>query len=93
METSRFDAEAWKAQRGIDESEMTRYAMVSSLEKELRPGMPRERVLELLGPPDSSAGDGSIDTYLLGIGFSPDPQYLKLTYKDGRLVSTSRRVL
>ncbi len=93
MQTSRFDSEAWKAQRGVDETNMTRYAMVSSLERELHPGMPRERVLELLGPPDSSAEDGSADTYLLGIGFSPDPQYLKLTYKNGLLVSNARLVL
>lgn len=87
MQATQFDSAAWKAQRGVDETEMTRVGMVPRLENVLRPGMSREKVLERLGPPDESTSDGSVDTYLLGIGFSPDPQYYRLTYKDGRLIS------
>lgn len=87
MQPTQFDSAAWKAQRGVDEAEMTRVGMVSRLENVLRPGMTREEVLERLGPPDDSTSDGSVDTYLLGIGFSPDPQYYRLTYQGGRLIS------
>lgn len=93
MQTAQFDSAAWKSQRGIPESEITRDSMVPELEQVLRPGMTRVDVLELLGPPDDSTNDGSVDTYLLGIGMSPDPQYYKLTYKDGVLVSSRKLVL
>jgi hypothetical protein len=92
MQSEKFDSAAWKSERGMSEADMTRVGMLSKLEKELKPGMPREDVLELLGPPDDSTKDGSVDTYLLGIGMSPDPQYYKLTYKDGALTSSKRLV-
>lgn len=93
MHSEKFDSTAWKSERGMSESRMTRDNMVPELEKVLRPGMTKEQVLELLGPPDDSTKDGSIHTYLLGIGMSPDPQYYKLTYKDGILVSHKKILL
>ena len=84
----RFDADAWKAQRGVADEKNQRNAMAVAAREQLRAGMTRAEVVALLGEPDSVRQDGAVEVY--AIGASPlgiDSQYLELTYRDGRLAS------
>lgn len=87
--STRFDAAAWKSQRGVPEQKNLRNGMAVAAREQLRVGMTREAVVALLGEPDFRKDAGRIDVY--AIGASPlgiDPQYLELTYRDGRLASS-----
>lgn len=79
-----FDAAAWRAQRGAPENENSRFGMVEAMRHHVHPGMTREAVLEVLGPPDG-AGE-STDSYVLGMGWAGlDGNYLYLDYENGVL--------
>jgi hypothetical protein len=62
----RFDAEVWRAQHGTPALEQVnpRGDMVADLRERLEPGTDRERVVELLGPPEFQVG--ATDRYELG---------------------------
>ena len=62
-----FDSVVWRAQAGVV-SGNRRFGMIADLEaSKLRPGMTREEVYALLGPPESSRPGR--DTWELGIRF------------------------
>lgn len=62
-----FDPAVWRAQAGVV-SGNRRFGMIADLEaSKLRPGMTREEVYALLGPPESS-GPGR-DTWELGVRY------------------------
>lgn len=84
-----FDADVWKAQ--TDESfdgNNPRAGMVGELQREhLVEGTPRERVHDLLGPPESIQGD--IDLYELGRSSTGvDYEQLAIVYEDDRVART-----
>ncbi|GAB2512375.1 hypothetical protein [Lysobacter humi (ex Lee et al. 2017)] len=84
---SRFDSEAWKAQRGVPDARNRRNDMAVAARARLHVGMTRAQVIELLGDPDSRK-TGGIEVYALGASpLGIDPQYLELTYRDGRLAA------
>ncbi|MGL6290946.1 MAG: hypothetical protein ACRC2H_09685 [Silanimonas sp.] len=79
-----FDAAEWRAQRGTPENENSRFGMVEAMRHHVHPGMTREAVLDLLGPPDAAEPAG--DLYVLGIGWGGiDGNYLYLDYENGVL--------
>ena len=84
----RFDAEVWRAQHDTPalNEENPRGAMAAELRHEiLTPGMPRDRVLELLGPPEFEV-DGA-DHYELGrTPLGASYEQLAIVYADGLLV-------
>ncbi len=64
-----FNAEQWKAQRGVEASENARQGMIPELEKILRAGMSREEVIALLGEPDIKENNRfEYELGLLGFG-------------------------
>lgn len=86
--STRFDSTLWKSQRGVPDEKNRRNDMAVAAREQLRVGMTREAVLAILGEPDSRKSDDTIDVY--AVGASPlgiDPQYLELTYRNGRLAS------
>jgi hypothetical protein len=87
-----FDAGVWKAQ-GDDEfdGDNPRAGMVGELQREhLIAGTPRERVRDLLGPPESVGGD--TDLYELGRSATGvDYEQLAVVYEDGRVARTLLR--
>ncbi len=87
MTDSKFDADAWKAQKGVKTSENRRAALVPALERELRVGMTRDEVRALLGEPDSTTDQS--DTYRLGVApLGIDPEFYRITYDaQGRVAS------
>jgi hypothetical protein len=84
-----FDPDVWKAQRDEDfDGDNPRAGMVGELRREhLVEGTPRERVHDLLGPPESVRGDS--DLYELGRSATGvDYEQLAVVYEDGRLAGT-----
>jgi hypothetical protein len=91
MTDSKFDSDAWKAQKGAKITENRRAALVPALEREMRVGMTRNEVRELLGEPDSTT-DRS-DTYRLGVApFGIDPEFYRITYDAQGRVTTFRLI-
>lgn len=87
---SGFDSAAWKAQRGVPYEKNSRNAMVVAARDRLHVGMTRDEVVALLGEPDSRKQDGAVEVYAVGTsGLAIDAQFLELTYRDGRLVSSA----
>lgn len=83
--TPAFDPVVWRAQAGVV-SGNRRFGMIADLEAgKLRPGMTREEVYALLGPPEAS-GPGR-DTWELGIRtFGMDHESYDVRYgPDGRV--------
>jgi hypothetical protein len=81
-----FDADVWKAQREQDfDGDNPRAGMVGELQREhLVEGTPRERVHDLLGPPESVRGE--TDLYELGRSATGvDYEQLAVVYEDGGL--------
>ncbi len=84
---SRFDSAAWQAQRGAEPQQNRRGAMLPALQQALRPGMARDEVIALLGPPDRHDAAAGSDVYELGVsGYGVDEAYYQLDYRDGKLV-------
>jgi hypothetical protein len=84
-----FDAGLWKAQRDEDfDGDNPRAGMVGQLQREhLVEGTLRERVHDLLGPPESVRGD--TDLYELGRSATGvDYEQLAIVYEDGRVATT-----
>jgi hypothetical protein len=84
-----FDAGVWKAQREEDfDADNPRAGMVGELQREhLVEGTPRDRVRDLLGPPESVRGDS--DLYELGRSATGvDYEQLAIVYEDGRVART-----
>ena len=84
-----FDAGLWKAQRDEDfDGDNPRAGMVGELQREhLVEGTLRERVHDLLGPPESVRGD--TDLYELGRSATGvDYEQLAIVYEDGRVATT-----
>jgi hypothetical protein len=84
-----FDAGVWKAQREEDfDADNPRAGMVGELQREhLVEGTPRERVHDLLGPPESVRGDS--DLYELGRSATGvDYEQLAIVYEHGRVART-----
>jgi outer membrane protein assembly factor BamE (lipoprotein component of BamABCDE complex) len=76
-----FDAAYWRSQRGVPENDNGRFGMVEAMRHHVHPGMTREAVLALLGPPDATEPAG--DLYILGIGWGGiDGNYLYLDYEN-----------
>jgi hypothetical protein len=83
-----FTPEAWRAERGEEDPlENDRGTMVSEVLDLLRPGMSRDEVLALLGPPDSER-DGML-VYEIGASpFGVDTEALRVAFgASGRLVA------
>jgi hypothetical protein len=84
----RFDADLWQAQRATPALEQVnpRGEMVADLQREhLERGTDRERVLELLGPPEFQVGD--TDHYELGRSpFGASFEQLAIEYDANTLV-------
>jgi hypothetical protein len=85
-----FDAELWRAQHGTPALEQVnpRGDMAAELREEhLVPGTGRDRVLELLGPPEFQVGD--TDRYELGRSpFGASYEQLAIEYDDDAIVRT-----
>ena len=65
-DNSRFDAETWKSGANRAKSN-PRYEMADAVVKQqIKPGMTREQVVALLGPPDRQQADNY--SYLIGAG-------------------------
>ncbi len=87
--TSAFDSEKWKANSGCSASN-PRWHMRRDAEARLTPGLTREAVLELLGPPDAMEPDEML--YCLGFwsGLRMDPDHLHVWFDGtGRLASSA----
>lgn len=89
MQKDSFDANTWKAQRGVSAKDNKRIDMVPKLEASVRVGMPRADVIALLGEPDSHNRETDADRYFLGLPLGPDEQYYEIRYLNG-VVSTLR---
>lgn len=93
QQTTHFDSETWKAQRGAAADQNKRGTMVAALEQAVRVGMPRHEVIALLGEPDATeATDAQTDSYELGV--SPvgiDEEVYEVTYRDGVVASMQWR--
>ena len=84
-----FDATVWKAQRDEDfEGDNPRAGMVGELQRNhLVEGTPRERIHDLLGPPESVRGE--TDLYELGRSATGvDYEQLAIVYEDDELART-----
>lgn len=84
-----FDATVWKAQRDEDfDGDNPRAAMVGELQREhLAEGTARDRVHDLLGPPESV--DGDTELYELGRSATGvDYEQLAIVYEDDRIART-----
>lgn len=82
-----FDSTVWKTQRGLDSgSANPRAAMLPVLQRDiLKPGVTRDRVQDLLGPPDRSRE--GVDYYDLGRStFGPSDEELAVEYRDDALL-------
>lgn len=87
-DNSKFNSTVWKEQRGVELRENKRLAMLDDLEHKLHPGMNREEVLALLGPPDSRDAMKSVDIYEVGISsVGIDGEVYRIVYQNGKLVS------
>lgn len=86
--TTNFDSNAWKSQRGVGARDNQRGGMVSSVEKAVQAGMSREDVIRLLGEPDSSDAATATDVYELGVArYGIDEEFYEITYRDGKVAS------
>ena len=86
--TPQFDSNAWKSQRGADARQNQRGTMVSSVEKAVHEGMPREEVIALLGEPDHSDAATATDQYELGVAqYGVDEEFYEIVYRDGKVAS------
>ena len=86
-----FDSQTWKANADCSPSN-PRWDMRKQAQALLTPGLPRETVLALLGPPDAVQRDEIL--YCLGFwsGFRIDPDYLHV-WLDGAGRVTGSAVL
>lgn len=79
MNDERFDAQAWKSQRGVSARTNTRAAHVAALSRMLRQGMAREDVHRLFGEPD--AHTEKADIHRMGIApFGIDQESYQIIY-------------
>lgn len=87
-ETATFDSAAWKSQRGAKPLDNKRGSMVPALAKTITDGMTRDEVIMVLGEPDSSNAETSVDIYELGVSDAGiDEEYYEIRYQDGRVAS------
>jgi outer membrane protein assembly factor BamE (lipoprotein component of BamABCDE complex) len=92
QQTTHFDAETWKAQRGAAADQNRRGTMVEALEQAVRVGMRRNEVIALLGEPDASDAQTQTDTYELGVSpLGIDEEYYQIAYRDGMVASLEWR--
>jgi hypothetical protein len=88
MQTTNFDSNTWKSQRGAAAQDNQRGQMVGALEKVVRTSMTRAEVIELLGEPDSSNTETGVDVYELGVSdYGIDEEYFEVRYQDGKVAS------
>lgn len=88
MQTTNFDSNTWKSQRGAAAQDNQRGQMVGALDKVVHAGMARAEVIEQLGEPDSSNTDTGVDTYELGVSdYGIDEEYFEIRYQDGKVAS------
>lgn len=82
-----FDQKIWMANRGSG-SDNPRGKMVTDLQKRVLPGMSREEVRFLLGPPDAG-GWGDTMSYSIGSwsGFGMDPDILDIAFDKTGIVT------
>lgn len=85
----RFDAALWQAQAGSDAFLNPRGQMTADLlANQLRAGMTRDEVLNLLGTPELGSESGDSLSYILGLYSGIiDHEFLTLRFQDGKLVS------
>lgn len=86
-----FDSASWRKERGNATGESARSAMAASLDGAgVVVGATREKVRDLLGPPDGSDKDG--DLYFLGRSdLAPDYETLTIRYgPEGRVVAVDK---
>lgn len=89
MSTDTFDSATWKAQRGISAKENQRIHMAPALQSQIKAGMSRAEVIQLLGEPDAREAQTGAEKYLLGLPMGPDEQYYEIRYQNG-VVSSAR---
>lgn len=86
-----FDRKTWTSETRIYEEDAPRRAMIDAVLARLGPGMSREAVTELLGPPTDTPyfRDHNLVYWLGqgGNGLSVDSAWLLVDFEDGGLVS------
>lgn len=88
QQTSAFDSDAWKSQRGAAPLDNGRGAMVEGVQAAVAEGMARDEVVALLGEPDSRDPATGTETYELGVSaVGVDEEYFEVRYRDGRVAS------
>lgn len=76
-----FDAEQWRAgQRDAAFYERRHHMAGELIDKHLKPGLSREQVLALLGPPDDRSG--GVLRYTLGSSYGADIDYLTIRFDE-----------
>lgn len=88
QQTTAFDSDAWKSQRGVDAPDNRRNTMVGSLEKVIHTGMARDEVVRLLGEPDIVDETAATEIYELGAArFGIDEEFYEIRYENGKVAS------
>jgi len=80
-----FNSEAWKAESGNMSDKNLRASMITALEKHIYIGMPRHKIIELLG--SSDIHEPNADIYLLGTSaYGVDYEYYYIYYKNNKVI-------